>query len=171
MPTTRPLRTGIAVALLASLALGACGDDAEPLSKADFVEEADAICADHSAQVEGVMEEAWTTAEGLDENDPDDREALFTALAAAADDAEPIMASQIDALRALEPPTADRELIDGMLDDLEAAVADFVQTTGDAADGDELAAARITNGSDDPFGDVNRQAREYGLTVCGMDDE
>jgi hypothetical protein len=38
-----------------------------------------------------------------------------------------------------------------------------------AADGDEAALAALDT-EEDPFDDIDRRAREYGLTVCGESD-
>ena len=84
------------------------------------------------------------------------------------DEAGPILDRQLDDIRALEPPAEDKDLIETLLDDQEAALTEFTQMLDAAAAGDEAARARDLEG--DLFDDVNRRVREYGLTVCGEDD-
>lgn len=167
MPTTRFPRIMFVVAIAGGLLLAACGDDTEALSKEDFVGQADAICEANNDELDPIFSAAYEDLEGLDEDDPATQQAMAVRFAEAMDEAEPLMRQQVEDLQALAPPESDGELIDTMLDDLGAGVTDFVTTIDDAAAGDEAALAELADDSEDPLADVNRQAREYGLTICG----
>jgi len=156
----------IAVSLVAGLALAACGDDGgDPLSKEDYVAQADAVCADYSTQLETVFEEAFAA---VDETDLADAQAAAQQYETALGDFETVMREQIEALRALEPPEADVDELQSQLDDLDAAVTEFVDLVEAGAAGDEEALAAIESDVD-PFAAVNERAFEYGLQVCGAD--
>jgi hypothetical protein len=156
----------IAVTLVAGLSLAACGDDSgDPLSKEDFIAQADAICADHGTQLDAIFEEAFAE---VDETDLDDPEAAAQQYAGVVADSEPVMRDQVEALRALEPPEADADELQSQLDDLDAAVTEFVDLVEAGAAGDEEALAAIESDVD-PFAAVNERAFEYGLQVCGAE--
>lgn len=159
-PTRRPLRAGL---LIATLALTACGsDDREPLSKADFVGQANAICADFQTAAEPVFERVWAD---FDEDDPTAEETIFTGWADALDELGPEFDRMLDAIEDLEPPVADREFIETLLADQRTALATFTTMVDDAAAGD--VSARRAMEDEDVFDDVDRRATEYGLTTCG----
>jgi hypothetical protein len=167
MRTTRFPRIMIAVAIAGGLLLAACGDDTAALSKEDFVAQADAICAANNDELDPIFTAAYEDLEGLDMDDPANQQEVAVRFAEAMDQAEPLMRQQVEDLRALAPPESDGELIDTMLDDLDAGVTAFVTTIDEAAAGDEAALAKLADDSEDPLADVNLQAREYGLTICG----
>jgi hypothetical protein len=177
MKTTRPLAGGAMA--MALLSITACGDDPEPLSKPEFVEQADAICARTQADVEPMWEAFWVDFEARFGSGSGDDTAAPEADAEAAwfplfdellDDLAPILDQQVEDLRNLAPPTDDAELIDGLLDDLEAGIDEMNDIADRAADGDEAAREALGSEEGDPLADVNRAAREYGLTACGAEE-
>ena len=85
----------------------------------------------------------------------------------AVDEVMPHFERQLDQLRGLAPLLDDEELIAGLLDDHEVALAESAELVEAAAGGDEAAMATLE--SDDPFADVDRRMREYDMTVCGAD--
>ena len=78
------------------------------------------------------------------------------------------MHDMADDLRALGAPEGDEELIERLLDDLDAAVDEFAVLVDAAAAGDEAARDYFDGeGGDAAIDLVNRRARDYGLDVCG----
>ena len=57
-------------------------------------------------------------------------------------------------------------MIDTLLADQQAALDKFQSDIAAAATGDQAALAALDT-EEDPFEDIDRRAREYGLTVCG----
>ena len=168
MPTIRNLTIAFVVA--SGVVLPACGDDVEPLSKADFITQADAICAAADAEITPILDEAYAAGEEVDFEDPEQKQALIERFADAIDEAAPLWSDMASDLRSLAPPDADKDTIDAMIDELDAAL-DFVATTSrDAANGDEQALAVLEDESGDPFSDANQQARDYGLVECGSEE-
>lgn len=154
------------------LLLHACGDDAEALSKPEFIEQADAICESTNAELDATFDqffadmEAEFESDDFDFDDPDFQDRFFATFAETMQAVEPIFERQLDELRALRPPEEDRELVDGLLDDLEAVFEQFAERADAAAAGD-VSARGFIDADEDPFADVNAGARAYGLTDCG----
>lgn len=115
-------RTGAvppAVALIASTACG--GEDAEPLTKAEFVQRADAICQETADVAESYWTEFCTDLEGAAaETAPCD--AWFPRFGELLADVVPLDRAQIERLRELEPPADDSGLVDTLLGDYEAGL-------------------------------------------------
>jgi hypothetical protein len=136
------LRIGV-IALVAALALAAagCGGDdettAEPLTKEEFITQADEICTEGNEEL--ATEE---------QPDPENLDAFIT------DTLAPNLQEQHDGIAALGVPEGDEEEIESLLDNLQEGI--------DALEEDPNT---LTEGG--PFVEVNRQATEYGLQVCG----
>lgn len=163
----RPTRLLVlALVTAGALLMAACGNDAEALSKPEFIEQANAICQASQDEAEPLFDAVFADLEDIDFDDPANEGLLFTRFAEAMQEVEPIFERQLDDIRALEPPAEDKELIDELIADQEEALTRFVTTLDAAAAGDEAARAAV-DGDEDPFDDVDRRAREYGLTVCG----
>ena len=161
------LRTSwlVALALTAVVAVG-CGDDdeetttaatgaettteatGEPLSKEEFIAQADQICSEGDAQIDQAAGE--TFAEG--EPTPEEEEAFVT------DTALPNIQGQIDGIRALTPPEGDEKDV--------AAILDAAQTAIDEAEEDPSLLGPGGEGSD-PFAKASKLAQDYGLEDCG----
>ena len=172
MHTTTTSRTTIITALAAGAGLlfAACGDDTEALSKPDFVTQANAICQQSNHQLDQIFETIYADTDDVDWEDPANELLLFVRWDEAMLEVAPIVDQQLDDIRALAPPAGDEELIGALLDDQEAAVAEFATLMEAAADGDQAALEALDSSNEDPFDDINRRAREYGLTVCGEED-
>ncbi len=155
------------VTLFVGLLAAACGSDAEALSKPEFVAQANAICQATQDEADPLFDAIWAEFdEDTDFDDPATQALIFVRFDEVIDDVKPIFDRQLDEIRALEPPSEDKELIEELLDDQQAALDEFARVLAAAAAGDEQARATI-DGEDDPFEDVDRRARAYGLTVCG----
>lgn len=173
---TRRTTTGISGArgLVAAIStsavlLAACGDDdAEPLTKADFIEQADAICAQTQAEAAPVFEAIWSELDEVDFDDPANQGIIFERWATATDQLIPLYQAQLDEIDQLEPPSEDRDFVETIIADQRVAMDEFDTLVDEARDGSE--AARQQMESEDPFVEIDRQLREYGLVVCGADD-
>ena len=163
-------RNMLITAVAAGVLVAACGDDTEALSKPEFVAQANAICQASNDQLEPVFEAVWADLESVDADDPENEFILFVRWDEAMQQVVPIVDEQLDDIRALEPPPEDAELIEALLGDQEAAIAEFASLMKAAAQGDQAALAALDT-EEDPFDDIDRRAREYGLTVCGEADE
>lgn len=133
-------------------ALGACGSDdsndksddgasSDAISKADFLEQGNAICAQGNKGIAKVFETV----------DFDDQDAVATAVK---EQLIPSVQGQIDRLRALGYPEGDEDTLEGIYGDAE----------------DDLSALEADPTilfSGDPFADTNQELIDYGLTVCG----
>jgi hypothetical protein len=153
---------------LGAVLMVSCGDEAEALSKPEFISQANAICQTTNAELQPVWERIWDME--VDVEDAENQELIFVRVAEAMDTIGPAWNESINDIRALEPPSEDEDTIYAILDDLELAIEDFRATAVAAADGDEAARGRMNDESEDPMDDVNRRAREYGLTVCGSEE-
>ncbi|HEX6391239.1 MAG TPA: hypothetical protein VFZ89_17385 [Solirubrobacteraceae bacterium] len=144
-------------ACLGALAIGACGDDDDeeggPLTKAEFVALGNAICAKQTAEFNKLFETSFPTT-------PSAMPAFF-------EKATPIIRTQVDELRALEPPAADKARIDRLVAAGERVVADFEKAAKDRAFGVKLfgeEGGATTKAFED-------QAKAYGMTKCEEDEE
>ena len=166
-------RTMIITALAAGVGLltAACGDDAEALSKPDFVAQANSICQKSNDRINPIFETIYADTDEIDWDDPANELLLFVRWDEALQQVVvPIIDQQLDDIRALTPPAGDEELIDTLLEDQEAAIAEFAGLMTAATGGDQAALEALDSSNEDPFDDINRRAREYGLTVCGEED-
>jgi hypothetical protein len=156
-------------AVAAGLLAASCADDAEALSKQQFVEQANAICAASNERIDPLFERVYADLDDVDLNDPDNRFVIFRRFDEAMDEVLPIIEQQLDDIGVLQPPGEDEELIDTLLADQEAAIAEFAGLMEAAADGDAVALAALET-DEDPFDEIDRRARDYGLDACGEAD-
>lgn len=156
------------VLVVAALTLTGCGiQGSDALSKDELIERADAVCQATNDELEPVFEQIWVDLEESGGSEADLEALMFTRWDTAMDTAAPVMLRQVDDLRELDPPEADEDLIETMLDDLETAINDFDALVNDAVAGDDNAKEALDG--DDPAADVDRRAREYGFEVCGAE--
>lgn len=153
----------VAVAAVALVAAG-CGssddsttDSGEALTKAEFVKQGNAICKEGNDKIESEFEQL-AEEKNLKENQKPPQAVLDEA---AETILVPGIGKQIEELRALGNPEGDdgevEDLLTGAEEALEEAEEDPSVLTEDEDSG--------------PFVQVNKEAREYGLTVCGEEDE
>jgi hypothetical protein len=141
--------TGLLVT--AAIGLGACGGD-DGLSKADYVEQANAICRDANTQLGKIAE-------------PSD----VAGIAAYVASAKTVTSAAVDKMAALEPPeelradhqahVADGRKVVTLADDLAAA----------AKTGDQAAFQRISQQGDRMDETSDARAERMGLTDCADD--
>lgn len=143
-------RTRIAVAGLALTAVllgcgaGDGGPGNEPLTRAEFIEQANTICNAANEVLREAMMEAFP-ADGKPNNE--------TGIRFTHEIWVPNLRQQLRDLRALEPPAADRPKIEAMLDELSRVT--------DRVDADPAIA------SEGPFDRVTRRLTAYGIGPCG----
>ena len=131
--------TSIAAGLLIA---GCGGDDDDRLSKAEFLEQGNAICKKGSDEIDAAGSKAFA-------GEPSKRE--LTAFAGRT--LVPNVQRQIDGLRDLSPPENDEAKVKSILDS--------AQTDLDKLEADPQLVA-----TEDPFKETNQNAKEYGLTAC-----
>lgn len=145
------ISTIAAVALSLTFALTACGSDggdkagdsnSDTISKADFLEQGNAICEKGNAELADIGASI----------DPTDPEAASTVIT---DELVPNVRAQIESLRALGYPDGDKDTLETIY-------------TGAEADLDSLESdpSALFSG-EDPFAETNTALVDYGLTVCG----
>lgn len=160
---------GLAVTALLLTACG--GDSEEALSKEDFIEQANAICAATNEELDPIVEEffAETFEDVPTDTPPSQVPVVITAFDELFDEVlTPAFEEQMDEIRALAPPEEDAEMLDELYDDLESGLETVNATLDDAVAGDPAAIEAFSSGaSEAQLNEANRQAREYGLTVCG----
>lgn len=147
---TRSALLPVLLLSLSSLLVGCGGDDEpaatapepEPLSKTEFVTQAEEICAEGN-------EELRTAAEDIPAEPSDEEVAQF-----AEDEFVPNLQQQHDDLAALGAPEGDEDTVQAILDSLQEAI-DVVE--------DDPASLLS---SDDPFTEASDLAEEYGLVEC-----
>jgi hypothetical protein len=108
----KSVRISVGLALIA--ALGACGGSGSSykgLSKADFVNQAEAICTAGNTKIAQVSAQFGSNQPTIEQF----RNAYVNQLI-------PIFHGEVDDLRKLKPPAADRDKITQMLDDLSTGV-------------------------------------------------
>jgi CHASE3 domain sensor protein len=139
----------------------------EALSKAEFVEQADAICTNRKSEREALQSEAEELAQEINAGSDAAREELADLLAKAADNAE----EEFSELRGLTPPPADAATIDEMLSSAGRQVA--LTRAGVAAlrKGDFEAFTEVTRSGRAAKAKAAATARSYGLEVCGAEGE
>jgi len=135
------------LALLATVALvgaGCGGDDeeAEALTKAEFIEQGNAICAEGNKEIEAAAQEF--------PDEPSESEVETFA----SDTLVPNIQEQIDGLRDLGPPEGDEDTVEEITSSAQEAL--------DQVDEDP----QLLLSSDDPFNEANDLAEEYGLEEC-----
>jgi Tfp pilus assembly protein FimV len=139
----------IAVALLAAGAGAGCGgDDEEPLSKAEYIKQGDAICKKAQAEGEKDVEEMFGD---LGANEEPSEEQLKTLV----DDVlKPNTEGQLEELRDLPAPEGDEETLNGIYDGAEEAL--------EKIEDDPM----ILLSEDDPFEKASQEAEDYGFEEC-----
>lgn len=148
------------VALLAAAVIAGCGggDDSSSgtgettaLTKAEFIEQADAICAEANEQSETEAEEF------AEENgfvlEKASQEQLEEAIS---DVLVPSLAQQADEVAALGAPEGDEDRIDAIVTSLEDAVAQIEDDPISVFEGEPLKESR-------------ELAADYGFKVCGAE--
>jgi hypothetical protein len=126
---------------------GCGGSDNKGPSKADYIAKADAICKTGNDQINAGAKQLGSSPSEADVT------AFLTGKLL------PNIEGQLTKLKALEPPKADKDTINAMLNSLESSIA---KAKADPA-------TLNASGSTSPFADANAKAKAYGLKVCGQE--
>ncbi len=152
----------VALAALALVAVG-CGssDDSTTddgtsestasLTKAEFIKQGNAICAEGNKELDSGFEEFSEENDIADNEEPSDElleEAAETILV-------PGVSEQLEELRELGTPEDDNGEADAILTGAEEALEEIEDDPS------------LAFGSNTGFTQVNKESRAYGLTVCG----
>lgn len=148
------------IAIAASLALAggvlaACGGDDDgssdggdgSVSKEDYIQEADQICAQGTADIAQQAIDKYGTAQP----------SLDQVKSFARDVVAPTLQKQVDQLRALEPPKGDGATVNEIFDAAEDGINQLEKDPN-------LLAEPGTGGA---FDEANERAQEYGFQQCG----
>ncbi|GAA1467883.1 hypothetical protein [Microbacterium thalassium] len=139
-----PARRLLATSLLgATIAAGVSGCAAGPsITQEQFIEDADAICADANAAIEALE---WQTSDA----DTDENKQLYL------DEVLPRIRQMVADIRDLGYPAGDEEALAAIFDDTTAILDDLA-----GADPSEIGSGA------DPFADVTQRMSAYGLIEC-----
>ncbi|MGI9019444.1 MAG: hypothetical protein ACR2G3_01875 [Solirubrobacterales bacterium] len=125
----------------------AAPEDPPPLTKAQFIYEADRICFSAESQIEAAADDFATQ----EEPDPREVRRIVTRVVV------PKLRAEAQTIRLLEPPVGDE-------DEVEAILA-ATERGADALEGDPEAAL---DGLPAPLREAERLARAYGSRQCGL---
>ena len=147
------LHRAVVPLLAAALAISACGGDDGGPSKAEFIEEADAICRESEERSQQIAAAGFR-----DPQNPTGEEVL-----AIIEKLLPIQRETIADVRELEMPEDDEDEINSILDRAEAAT-DEVAAIRDPQQA--MAAVQAADTPQDPFYEANQAAADYGFDEC-----
>jgi hypothetical protein len=141
----------VATVCLAALALGACGGGGyQGLSKADFVTQANAICATGQKTLDSIGASVGSSP------------TLATLQRVYSGQFVAAVREEVSQLRALKPPKADRATISAMLDDLSSGITQFSAAITSAKSLQAVAALKEPSS----LAAADKAATSYGLTAC-----
>jgi hypothetical protein len=133
------------VAVLGLVALG-CGGGDDNLTKAQFIQQADAICKKGNKQIDAAAEKIFPTKQGPSK-------AQLTQFAS--ETLIPNIQRQVDDVRALDEPSEDSDQVNEFLDSADAEL--------DKGREDPLYMT-----SDQSFSKTNEMGKQYGFKVCSQ---
>jgi len=146
----------ITALVVCALSLVACGPD-EPLTHAELVERADAICLDAFSQVREI---------GADLPEPDD--ASVEAWADALGRTVPILEAMTSDLEALEPPAADTDGFGALLAAYDRAMESLRKVRVAAEAGDPDGMSQPSEDATLAWADADHVASRLGLEGCRL---
>jgi hypothetical protein len=146
---------GLAVLAVVVAGCGGSSDDTSStasLSKAEFVKQGNAICKEGNEKIESEFEKF------AKENNLSKKKAPTEAQLeeAAHKFLIPTITKQVEGLRALGAPSGEEEKVNTLLDDAEEALEEVEEDP-----------SLLSDEKNEPFEDVNKEARAVGLTTCG----
>ena len=146
----RRVRRWVGASCAATLLLAACGGGYHGLTKADFVTQADAICKTYEAKLPAMF--GHVSADST----------LAEVQGVYRDQAVPVFLEEVQQLRKLKPPKADRPAVKQIFDDLSAGVDQLDAQVRSAKSLKALGALAPSGLKRAATG-----AKAYGLAVCG----
>lgn len=148
----KPLVLLMALAIASIVAVGCGGGDDETsgsLTKAEFVEQGNAICAKYNKQIEEEFQEFTKESGGLNSQAPEAVKKEIARISLAA------LEPQLEELRSLPAPSGDEEKVNLILERQEKSIEII-----------EEEPAFRTSGN--PFEELNKPASDYGLVECSV---
>jgi hypothetical protein len=136
--------TGMALMVVALIA-GCGGSSDDGPSKSEFLTKANAICTKGTEEINAATSEQF----GPDGPTTEEDSAQFIT-----ETVVPSIQSQVDQIKALDPPSGDEDQIAAITDGAEAAIAQVNEDPSLASSGTS------------PFAESDKLATEYGLTEC-----
>ena len=148
--------TGVLLLCLAAVAIGGCGGDsdetasgeAEALTKAQWVKQADAICTKANNRQEALLREE---VEGATDAPSKSQQADFVVNAGV-----PPLREAAESLEELGAPAGEEKKAEAFIDALEKALDEI-----------EAKPLEFAEAKSAPFTPVERQAKKLGLKTCG----
>lgn len=139
----------VAFLITIAAALAACGGDDEPrLTKARFIEQGSAICAESSGRIESAAQTAFQEPGKIPTADEITEFATNTVA--------PTIENEVERLSELRPPEDDEDRIE-----------DILQAGRDGVDEVRQDPTVILSSNDDGFGRYQELSQAYGLENCG----
>jgi hypothetical protein len=134
------------VAVLGLVALG-CGGGDDNLTKAQFIQQADAICKKGNKQIDAEAEKIFTTKEQPSKAQLEQfsSETLI-----------PNIQGQVDDVRALDEPSEDEDQVNAFLDSAQSELDKGKQNP-------------LYMTTDQSFSKTNKMGQQYGFKVCSQD--
>ncbi len=159
----RVLARSMAAPLLLAVVVTGCGGGgssavpttttttAPPLTKTQYIREANSICTSMNAAIDAVPDPG------------DDKEKL----AAGLDQVTSIAKASLAKLRALRPPAGDEAALEAIYAKVDVVLADYEQLSTALRSGDTTTANSLQRKGPTDQKAANDAAIAYGLTVCG----
>lgn len=148
----KKIGSALVVVSASAILLGGCGgggDETQELSKAEFIKQADAICAKTDKAQEAELT-AYLKENPKAESSQAGQEKMVT------DAGLPPLQEEIGELAELEPPSSDAQKVEAIVKDLEEALKKSEDTPG-----------LLVRGPD-PFAEVGKLATAYGFKECNQ---
>jgi DNA-binding NtrC family response regulator len=143
------VRRALVLALATTLALVGCGGEAKRLSREEYAQKADAICAEGNRQTERLPSPG---------NLPE--------LADVTDRTLVILDDALSDLRKLKPPADQQKIVDQWLAQLETLTDDLEEIRDEARDNDIRAVQAIAERAQDHNARANELGTTLGMKVC-----
>ena len=136
----------VAILSVGLVALG-CGGGEDHLTKAEFLQQGNAVCKKGNDQIDKAGKQLFGNKKKPSKADLN----KF-----ANDTLIPVVQTEIDGIGDLNPPSADEDQVNAIVDEAEAAL-----------DKGKADTTLLTSNKSDPFKKANKLANDYGLTECG----
>ena len=143
------VRRALVLALATIFALAGCGGEAERLSRQEYAQKADAICAKGNRQTEELPDPT---------NLPE--------LANVSDKTIDILDDALGELRKLSPPTNQQKLVDQWLAQFEVLKDDLAEIRDNARDNDFAAVGQVAERAQAHNARANELGTTLGMKVC-----
>jgi hypothetical protein len=152
------LRAAAAISLVVAALLSGCGDDpdeggfspvvSDPLSKVEFLRQADEICFSTESRIEAAADDLVT---GKKDPEPEEVEEIAIGIVV------PALESEVSAIGALGAPEGDENEVQAILDSTQAGI--------DEINADPQA---LLDGPPESLAEAEKLARAYGSQQCGI---